>query len=211
MAWCLQSTSDIMAQWVIFKTFQKVILKIMLLHHTFYQVVFWDSLETLLTLCEINCTWYVVDFVASQFKWRIKVISHKICSRFCLAMIMLTVVIGFIWFMYLCYLNHNKAQTALDSCNVFYAKLQYHIRITQCGIGDIDPSDVETSGPRFNIKVTSYQYRKSHCEDKTVVRSSYLHSGISYTGKKTSLYWIRALVLKWGYSWGTLVTVKSLI
>ena len=50
-------------------------------------------------------------------------------------------------------------------------------------------------GPRFNIKMTSYQYRKSHCGDKTVVRSSYLHNGISYTGKMTSLYWIRALAL----------------
>ena len=40
----------------------------------------------------------------------------------------------------------------------------------------------------------SYQYRKSHCGDKTVVRSSYLNSGISYTGEMTSLYWIRALV-----------------
>ena len=50
------------------------------------------------------------------------------------------------------------------------------------------------SGPWFNIKTSSYQYRKSHCGDKTVVRSSYLHTGISYTGKMTSLYWIRALV-----------------
>ena len=49
-------------------------------------------------------------------------------------------------------------------------------------------------GPRFNIKISSYQYRKSHCGDKTVVRSSYLHNGISYTGKMTSLYWIRALI-----------------
>ena len=40
--------------------------------------------------------------------------------------------------------------------------------------------------------MTSYRYRKSHCGDKTVVRSSYLHNGISYTGKMTSLYWIRA-------------------
>ena len=32
----------------------------------------------------------------------------------------------------------------------------------------------------------SYQYRKSHCGDKTVVRSSYLHNGISYTGKMSS-------------------------
>ena len=47
-------------------------------------------------------------------------------------------------------------------------------------------------GPRFNIKMSSYRYRKSLCGDKTVVRSSYLHNGISYTGKMSSLYWIRA-------------------
>ena len=51
------------------------------------------------------------------------------------------------------------------------------------------------SGPWFNIKMPSYQYRKSHCGDKTVVRSSYLHNGISYTGMMTSLYWIEALVV----------------
>ena len=49
-------------------------------------------------------------------------------------------------------------------------------------------------GPWFNIKMLSYQYRKSHCGDKTILRPSYLHNGISYTGKKTSLYWIRAKV-----------------
>ena len=47
-------------------------------------------------------------------------------------------------------------------------------------------------GPRFNIKMISYQWRKSHCGDKTILRPSYLHNGISYTGKMTSLYWIRA-------------------
>ena len=47
-------------------------------------------------------------------------------------------------------------------------------------------------GPQFNIKMISYQYRKSHCGDKTILRPSYLHNGISYTGKMTSLYWIRA-------------------
>ena len=46
-------------------------------------------------------------------------------------------------------------------------------------------------GGWFNIKMSSYQYRKSHCGDKMVERSCYLHSGISYTGKMTSLYWIR--------------------
>ena len=51
------------------------------------------------------------------------------------------------------------------------------------------------SGPRFNIKMSSYPLRKSHCGDQTVVRSSYLHNGISYTGKMSSLYWIRAQML----------------
>ena len=51
------------------------------------------------------------------------------------------------------------------------------------------------AGPRFNIKMSPYQYRESHCGDKTVVRSSYLHNGISYTGKTISSHWIRALVL----------------
>ena len=45
------------------------------------------------------------------------------------------------------------------------------------------------------IKMSSYQYRKSLCGDK-VVRSSYLHIVISFTGKMSSLYWIRALVKK---------------
>ena len=46
-------------------------------------------------------------------------------------------------------------------------------------------------GGWINIQMLSYQYRKSHCGDKTILRPSYLHNGISYTGKMTSLYWIR--------------------
>ena len=49
-------------------------------------------------------------------------------------------------------------------------------------------------GPRFNMKMTSYQHRKYHCGDKTILRPSYLHNGISYTGKTTSLYWIGAMM-----------------
>ena len=51
---------------------------------------------------------------------------------------------------------------------------------------------VQGTGPWFNIKMSPYRYRKSHCGDKTVIRSSYLHNGISYTGKMSSLYWIGA-------------------
>ena len=41
--------------------------------------------------------------------------------------------------------------------------------------------------------MSSYQYRKSHCGDKTILRPSYLHNGVPYTGKTTFLYWIGAL------------------
>ena len=50
-------------------------------------------------------------------------------------------------------------------------------------------------GSQFNIKMTSHQHRKSHCGDKTILRPSYLHNGISYTGKMTSQYWIRAQLI----------------
>ena len=48
--------------------------------------------------------------------------------------------------------------------------------------------------PWFSMKISSYQYSKYHCGDKTVVRPSYLHNGISYTGKMSSLYWIGAQI-----------------
>ena len=55
------------------------------------------------------------------------------------------------------------------------------------------------SGPWFNIKMSSYQYRKYHCGDKMGIRSSYhLHNGISYTSKITSLYWTNPLVTSYG-------------
>ena len=38
-------------------------------------------------------------------------------------------------------------------------------------------------GGWFCIKMPSYQYRKSHCGDKTILRPSYLHNRFSYTGK----------------------------
>ena len=43
--------------------------------------------------------------------------------------------------------------------------------------------------------MSSYQYRKSHCGDKTILPPSYLHNGISYTGKMSSLYWAGALAI----------------
>ena len=49
------------------------------------------------------------------------------------------------------------------------------------------------SGGWINIRMPSYQYRNSHWGDKTILRSSYLHNGISFTSKTTSLYWFSAL------------------
>ena len=46
------------------------------------------------------------------------------------------------------------------------------------------------------FSMSSYQYKKSHCGDKTILRPSYLHNGISYTGKMTSSYWPRGLSQK---------------
>ena len=51
----------------------------------------------------------------------------------------------------------------------------------------------------------SYQYRKSHCGDKTILWPSYFHNGISYTGKMTSLYWIGAQI----YSINTIIQTKQ--
>ena len=45
-------------------------------------------------------------------------------------------------------------------------------------------------GPWFNTKIVSYQYQKFHCGDNMVIRLSYRHNGISYTGKIPSLYQI---------------------
>ena len=45
---------------------------------------------------------------------------------------------------------------------------------------------VKSAGAWFNIKIPSYQYKKYQCGDKTILRPSYLHNGISYTDKMAS-------------------------
>ena len=50
------------------------------------------------------------------------------------------------------------------------------------------PGYAKTPRPWFNIKMSSYQYKKSHCGDKTVVRSSFLHNGICYILVRCHLY-----------------------
>ena len=60
----------------------------------------------------------------------------------------------------------------------------HHQRLeSQLHLNDLihEPDTVKPPGLRFNIKMPSYQYRKSHCGNKTILRPSYLHNGISYT------------------------------
>ena len=69
-----------------------------------------------------------------------------------------------------------------------YGKSVHDSMSDKCNqIGKLKP------GGWINIKMPSYQYRKYHCGDKTILWPSYLHNGISYTGKTTPLYWIGAL------------------
>ena len=78
---------------------------------------------------------------------------------------------------------------------------EFYVALVRYGSGTSKPR----TGARFNIKMTSYRYRKSYCGDKTVVRSSYLHNGISYTGKMSSLYWIRAQYIRRVYHYQIMV------
>ena len=94
----------------------------------------------------------------------------------------------------------------IDSPSIYHNKTKHDKARSWCiilGVFCIFSSQwivvLHSPGGWFNIKTTSYQYRKSHCGDKTILRPSYLHNGISYTGKMTSLYWIRTQ-----YSFGLL-------
>ena len=77
----------------------------------------------------------------------------------------------------------EKASKCWPCANSLYNN--YNISVIWSWAQGIDKSHrrgccLEQSGPWFNIKISSYQYRKSHCGDKTILRPSYLHNGISY-------------------------------
>ena len=63
--------------------------------------------------------------------------------------------------------------------------------------------------PSINIKCCLYQCRKYHCKDKTVFRLSYLHNGISYAGKTTSIYWSRDQVSAMRYFYLMIFSTKA--
>ena len=47
---------------------------------------------------------------------------------------------------------------------------------------NLQDKNAKETGGWFNINMSSYQYRKFHCGNKTILRPYYLHNGISYTG-----------------------------
>ena len=118
----------------------------------------------------------------------------------CVRSVAPTVLVGSI--SYLCILSSNFRRFVV--CRVECKRSRHYRRMRNphfCASGKrsmLCASCHSEPGSLFNIKMSSYQYRKSHCGDKTVVRSSYLHDGISFTGKMTSLCWIRALVAEPG-------------
>ena len=101
-----------------------------------------------------------------------------------------TIVLGF-QIIFLPYILCHKHTTWTGE----YGKMEIHRKMLSIYVNRLYIS-ILSSGPLFNIKMSSYQYGKCHCGEKTVVRSSYLHNGISYTGKMTSLYWFSPLIVK---------------
>ena len=75
--------------------------------------------------------------------------------------------------------------------NCILQNLSFHLSLIIYQIaGDI--SHILSLGIHFNIKISSYQYRKPHCGDKMSLWLPPFHNGSSYTGKIASLYWMRA-------------------
>ena len=84
-----------------------------------------------------------------------------------------------------------KLLNLIEISSIFFPKGLIENDILRIGPGNGLALNSWQAGGRFNIKMPSYQYRKPHCGDKTILRPSNLHNGISYTGKMASLYWIR--------------------
>ena len=84
--------------------------------------------------------------------------------------------------------GRNISSPSLVGMNVQHGQ----ISMGSCNGDVISVASTSAPGGWINIKMPSYQYRKSHCGDKTILRPSHLHNEISYTGKTTSLYWLGA-------------------
>ena len=100
----------------------------------------------------------------------------------------------------------NKLQRNFNSKQyIFITKMHLKMssakwRLFRFGLNELNKQcqrEVGRSVTRWALiqcKDVILQCRGSHCGDQTIVRSSYLHNGISYIGKISSLYWIRPLI-----------------
>ena len=78
--------------------------------------------------------------------------------------------------------NHNKtAKTPTVGLPVFSGVLYVSIFHFYLAKKTGERSSSSYLGLWFKTKMSSCQYKKSHCGDKTIVRSSYFHNGSSYT------------------------------
>ena len=141
------------------------------------------------SLCKIPCTSHYI-FAISAVPSYLEIIFTK---RNLLTLIVANMIIPF---KLPCFKYHSITVISWNPYNVYDLHAKSSIFFTRI---PYSMTRGKASGPWFNIKMLSYQYRKSHCGDKTVVRSSYLHNGISYTGKTSSLYWVGPLQVAWRF------------
>ena len=132
-------------------------------------------------------------FCIELLKWKIQhyifFCYYKLYQRLPIMVFVVSLFIFYIFWITMVFIMSNFlwAITLLFHCNL--AVMPKSLLVTYISYQAI------ISRPQFNINMTSYQCRKSHCGDKMILWPSYLHSGISYTGKTTSFYWIGAPVL----------------
>ena len=93
-----------------------------------------------------------------------------------------------------CHINRNQPVYVTSQCETM---LHCNVVSHWLGADKMMPAFIWILSSRgwINIKMSSYQYRKSHCGDKMILWQSYLHNGISYNDMMTSLYWIRVLIV----------------
>ena len=92
-------------------------------------------------------------------------------------------------------MKHFHLRNCIWQCCLQKKKLPYCSDLNMLR-GFLNP--ISAPGPHINMKMSSCQYRKSHCGNKTILRPSYLHNGVSYTG-------IGALVPYWVHFIQTLI------
>ena len=162
--------------------------------------IWWHRFGSTLIARIMAITWTNVDvsseeFCGTSFRAILQDVLMKLMRNICLEFILLELLphLPMSWSpcnthsTFSCSLRHEVCACFDLFQFVLVSSEHHHSDITWASQHRKSP------GPWFNIKMSSYQYRKSHCGDKTVVRSSYLHNRISYTGKMTSLYWFGPL------------------